>query len=157
MAVIAPLAVLPAVASAQTPDPAKAADAVVACLKVPDGPERLGCYNRLAEGLKARMGDYEKVRAKEAEAKFGAEVLKGKDAPPSETPDRIAATVKAVSRDKDGRTVFILDNGQEWLFLDNRRVFVRAGDKVVVKTAMLGSYTMVADGSNDALKVRRLR
>lgn len=85
-----------------------------------------------------------------------AEAALPKDEPRPEVVTAIESTVATVGRRPAGQLVLKLANGQVWTQIEtDARVFVKVGDAVTIRKALLGSYTLsTAHGS---FKVRRLQ
>ncbi len=67
------------------------------------------------------------------------------------------AGIIAEVRDRwpDGRRVFTLEGGEQWVQTQARRVFIGAGDRVTLKQRRFGQFLMVAEGGATT-RVRRL-
>jgi len=81
---------------------------------------------------------------------------KGKDAEPEEI-RRIEDSLAAFRIDATGRALITLANGARWLQTDNAPVLgePKAGEKVVIETAALGSFK-ASIGGRRAIRVKRL-
>ena len=55
----------------------------------------------------------------------------------------------------DGRRVFTLEGGEQWVQTQARRVFISAGDRVTLKQRRFGQFLLVAEGGATT-RVRRL-
>jgi hypothetical protein len=75
--------------------------------------------------------------------------------PPPDTIESINSTVNVVKRRGTGELVLTLANDQVWMQTQaDSRVWIRPGDPVTIKKALLGSYMLVS--GRYAFKVRRL-
>ena len=86
----------------------------------------------------------------------GSDKTKSKATPDSGELQEINATIRSASTDQDGRWLVTLDNGATWRQMDDsplgRRP--RAGDAVVIRRGVLGSF-MMRIGSMPGFKARR--
>ena len=144
---------LPLAVAEAAPPAGNAAD-VARCAVISAADERLACYDGLVcagiEDVDKRLACYDAianakpVRAQTAAAgdakaaSFGVNQLPRAPA----GPELIKALVSKVSEDRLGHDLVWLDNGQLWS-CSERDVLVRAGDKVTIKRAALGSYLML--------------
>ena len=83
----------------------------------------------------------------------GAEAPKPRDAGASADTAGIIANVR--ERWPDGRRVFTLEGGEQWVQTQARRVFINAGDRVTLKQRRFGQFLLVAEGGATT-RVRRL-
>lgn len=133
------------------------------CAELRDAGERLACYDRAfppAAGASAVVVDVEAER-QQALRDFGLnrQQLRQKDPERMRdvTPGRIEAGVVRVSSTAEGKRVVTLDNDQAWLLTENTsRGDIRAGHRVTVREAALGTFMLVTQGGV-ALRARRTR
>ncbi len=162
-------AVLLVGATALAADPPKVRasqlQAVVDCRKLADGAERLACYDAAAARLDAAeaAGDVvvvDKAQIREARRetfgfafKMPSFMTAGATAEEMESVDGV---VKSARLGADGKWVVVLENGAVWRQIDTERVRrgPKPGSKVVIKTAMMGSFRMNIDGQT-AIRVHR--
>lgn len=155
--------------AAQVPAPL---DALLDCRALPGGPERLACFDRTAAALSAAIDERDLVvtdrqqRAANARKEFGRPVgavvpaeRERKDAEPARAavPARIDATIARAARLANGRWSIVLDTGAQWQQADDR-IFARdprAGMKITITRAALGSYLGKVDGQI-AVRLRRV-
>jgi hypothetical protein len=78
--------------------------------------------------------------ANPAPANFG--MSRHEQTAPSQ-PESIQAVITQVTTDRQYNVRVALDNGQVWMF-NASDTLLRAGDKVMIKRAALGSYLLVA-------------
>jgi hypothetical protein len=168
-----------AAAAGKAPSKAKRAaalQAVVDCRAVTDRDARLACYDKAAASLdeaessgQVVVVDREQARQVRREVfglqlpsldifnlagggKAASAIAKGDDV------DRLAATVKSAFREGSGRWVIELDTGAVWRQIEDSDVQVdaRAGSKVEIRRASLGSFFLKVDGQ-PAFKAHRDR
>jgi hypothetical protein len=165
LAVALALASLPAAAQAPAP-PVEAFDALVRCRALTDAAERLACFDGAVARLDSaeRSGDVVLVdRAQVREARksaFGFDFdgfkLFDRAASP-EAPLKAVELVAAVARrGAAGQWTFVTTNGQVWRQVDKEPLNrgAKAGSRLEIRTAALGSYFMNVDGQR-AIRVRR--
>ncbi len=113
------------------------------CRRIADDAARLACYDRHAD----------RAAAAASPAAFG---LPAKV--PAEAIDAIEARITRVDPLPHGRRLIHLDNGQLWRQLEGRsHPSLKAGDKVRIRRASLGSFLLKREGSGGTLRVRRVR
>jgi hypothetical protein len=71
--------------------------------------------------------------------------------------NQIDGIIAGVGANSDGRWLLILRDGARWQQIDNRPLAFppKAGDKVVIRRAAMGSF-MMRIGSQPGIRVRRL-
>ncbi len=83
----------------------------------------------------------------------------GAEAPKPSAADASADTAGIIAnvreRWPDGRRVFTLEGGEQWVQTQARRVFINAGDRVTLKQRRFGQFLLVAEGGATT-RVRRL-
>lgn len=158
-AVLAVLAVLPAVAADAPKSRAPALQAVVDCRKLTDGGERLACYDKAAAALETAEAkgdvvvvDREQVREAQRSA-FGFNfrmpsfMTGGSGGAKGEALDTLESEV-AEARQVNGKWGIVLPDGAIWYQTDNE-VLARApkkGSKVAIKKGAMGGYFLSVDG-----------
>lgn len=148
------------------------ADSVKSCAAEGDDVRRLQCYDAIAtrmrqtgaaatapasEAATSDRASPANVDGAEAESQFGAAngPLAAKRA--AQRPKEISAAVSAVSRRATGQLEVTLENGQVWLQDQAVEYFpLKAGEKVQIKSAALGSFMLFAP-SKRATRVTRIR
>lgn len=133
-----------------------------ACASVLEADARLACYDKAfppASGAGSDVLDLEAQRRKAVE-EFGFNKQQLFERKPEQLraaePDRIQGTVEGVLERPGGERVITFENGQVWLLTEGTsRGRLKAGDKVTVRTAALGSYMLVTP-SGIALRAKRL-
>ncbi|WP_119679192.1 hypothetical protein [Indioceanicola profundi] len=91
---------------------------------------------------------------------FGAEQLaRTRGSGEGEEPEELTAKVAKLGTvpDQPSRLLITLDNGQVWAQRESKQFQLKAGDTVVIKPAILGSYKLTRAGSKLILKVRRVQ
>jgi hypothetical protein len=158
----------PVAAQAQT-EPAAARPAamesLIACRGVTDSTQRLACYDRAigAFDQAEKAGDLvvvDKGQVREAKRRafgfdFDAFNIFNRGEATVEV-DNIDLTVERAYRDREGKLVIVMAEGQTWRQVDSERLGrePRKGSKAAVRKAALGSYFMNLDGQR-AIRARR--
>lgn len=159
-----------AAASAGQPTPSEATPApigrLLACRALTAAAERLACFDRetgaVADALVRRdlvAVDRDKVRSTRRSL-FGFSLPKlglfGDDDEADEI-KQIDGVIAGVGRNRDGGFTFRLADGARWSQADGKPIALepRAGDKVVVRRGVLGSYTLSVAGQ-PGVKVQRV-
>lgn len=145
-------------------DDATGFKALVDCRQIASDPERLACFDAAAAQLQRaeQAGDvvvFDRAEIQEARrAAFGFDALdlfrRGDRA---EAPLRnVVLEAKSARVGADGRWSLVTVDGQVWKQIDDEALPKRpkAGSKLEVRTAALGSYFMNVDGQR-AIRVRR--
>lgn len=150
-----PFLVLAVPAAAQ--DRSKHLERVVDCRKLTDATERLACYDKTVAELDAAeqkkdvvVVDKEQVReARRSVFGFKLPRIKLFGSGNSEDEiDEIVSTVKVISTRSDGRVAFTIEDGARWVKTDDRAlVGVKAGRKVTIKRAAMGSFFARFEGT----------
>jgi hypothetical protein len=148
---LACLALLPAVAAAQSHP----------CASVVDPTERLECYDKAfppADGVRTAALDRE-ARRQEALRDFGLSKVQKAERDPEQYevgPERIEATITKLTYRATGERVVTLDNGQVWLLTEvTDKGWIKPGDRITMKTAALGTFML--DTGRIVLRARRLQ
>jgi hypothetical protein len=154
---VAGVVALSGAALAATPKPAPAVQAVVDCRKIEDAAQRLACYDSAADALaKAQETgdlvtlDREQRRAARKQA-FGFTLPSLAILDTGEKPEemnRVEETLASASQDYEGRWTFIMQDGAVWRQIDDEFLSrkPRAGSRVEIRRAMLGSFMLSVDG-----------
>lgn len=155
---VAAVAVLSATAAAAAEAPSSPiVDAVVKCRTVTADAERLACYDKAAGGLAKATEEgsiavvsREDVR-KTRRSLFGFTLPKlpffsGDDSGKEEQPEEIETTVKTARATRDGNFTVVMADDAVWRTTEPLRKMPKAGDKVKIKKAALGSYFLSVGG-----------
>lgn len=125
-----------------------------ACASVADPTQRLACYDAaFPPAGDAQFGaivDPEIARA-QALKDFGLNKAQLSAREPERmrelSPERIEATVAGITNRSTGERVLTLDNEQIWLLTEvTSKGRLRVGDRVVLRTAALGTYKLITPG-----------
>ena len=143
------------------PPRAAALQAIVTCRAMTDRDARLSCYDAAAAKLdeaessgQVVVVDREQARRVRREV-FGLQLpsldifsATGRKGPDPEDVERLQSTVKAASRNPDGRWVLELDTGAVWRQVDDSPMATdpRPGSKIEIRRAALGSFFIRVDG-----------
>jgi hypothetical protein len=154
-----------AAADTQVPKRPAALQAVVDCRKIEDSAQRLACYDGAVESMtKAEAaGDLVAVdreqRREVRRQSFGFTLPSLAIFDRGEKPEEINkldTTLASASHTSDGRWVFRTQDGAVWRQIDDEDLPnpPRAGDPVVIRKGMLGSFIMDVGGQR-GMKVHR--
>lgn len=163
-------ALLGGAAGAGESPPAGALDTLLACRGIGEDAARLACFDRAASSLAAAQAggsvvvvDRARVEAARRQA-FGfsipslADILPAARADAAETRvlKQVEAEVVAARLGRDGKWLLSLNDGSVWRQTDTESVLrpPRAGSRVVIKSAALGSYLLSVDGQR-SVRARR--
>jgi hypothetical protein len=139
---------------------------VYACAAVNTDAERLACYDAAVGRLKAAedagevttitRADVEKVKRES----FGFQIpslpslaLKKSGGSDKELED-VTVAVRSVSHDQAGRLRVVLEGGQVWVQIDDKKIRAKKPAEAFIYSAALGSYKMKLDGGL-AFRARR--
>jgi len=159
--------VLPGLASAQTePQTPAAVRSLMACRAIADSAARLACFDKEAAAMATAVAqkdllviDREGVRNTKRTL-FGLSVprLRILEGGKGDEITQVEGVLSSVGRNADGGFIFSLQDGASWTQIDQNPFAIepRAGDKVVVKRGMLGSYVLTVN-RQPGVKVRRIR
>lgn len=107
------------------------------CAAIAAPEERLACFDRAFPGVSSAADDFGLSAQERLDHKTGG----------TKTPDRITASITEVSLRKSDRAILTLDNDQSWEIGPNAGVArVRAGERVTVRKASLGSFLLSVQG-----------
>lgn len=139
---------------------------LMACRSIADGTQRLACYDReiAVVGSANARGDIVVVNREEIRktrrSLFGLAlpdlgVFGGGDLPGDA--DRLETTIKYAKQGPNGKWLFVLAEGGQWVQLDSQDFIVdpAAGQPVRVKRGAMGSYMMNVNGQH-AVAVHRV-
>lgn len=159
------LALPPVAGQAQTPARSDLIQGLSGCRQIAENAARLACYDAAASRLDSaeQSGEVvvvnrEQVRAARRQA-FGfnlpsLDMFRRGAAEPEL--DRLSLVVAGAFQGGDGKWVFRTEGGQTWRQTDTARLSPRprAGSKLEVRRAAMGSYLANVDGQT-AVRVRR--
>lgn len=161
------LASAPAALAAPGPAQPGALGAVTACRAIPEAAARLACYDKAAAELAAADAsgeivvlDRQKVESVKREA-FGFNLPKldlfGGKGDKVEGLDRIEGVAKQAWQNGTGGWTIVLEDGAKWdqVGRDPVRRAPKAGSKIAIRKATMGSYFLNIDGQT-AIRARRV-
>lgn len=161
------VAALPAQAKDKPLDgpPPAVFQAVVDCKALSDPAARLACYDKAVSAMDAARTAKELVvtdRAAVREAKRGLfglslpsiKLFGGGDNDDDEVKE-IESKISAIRMASDGFPVFTLEDGARWKQTDGRNTFPKAGQKIRIRKASLGSYVASIDGQPGVRVIRQ--
>ena len=141
--------------------------AVVDCRAIIDAAQRLACFDRTV-GEMAKAGEEKDLVVLDREAVretrrglFGFSLPKiklfggGRDDDDRDEIKEIESTITGVRTAKDGLPIYTIEDGARWKQTDARNVFPKAGAKIKIRRAALGSYMASVDG-RAGVRVMRL-
>ncbi len=139
-------------------------DDVVACREITDEKTRLACYDQKVAALDEAQKKEEIILTDKAAVKeakrglFGFSIPKlkifGSD---DEGVSEIETTIASASLPNGGKLTITLEDGARWLQIDTQAVFraPKAGTKVRIRKAAMGSYFVNIDGAR-AIRMKRI-
>ncbi|MFM5931070.1 MAG: hypothetical protein ACKOPQ_09200 [Novosphingobium sp.] len=142
--------------------PPPAYKAVLDCRAQSDSAARLACFDKAVGAMAAASDKKDLVvidRATIRETKRGLfgislpkiKIFGGND---DEEVNQIESTLTAAYSSNDGMSIFVLANGSRWKQTDGRYTYPKAGQKIVVKRAALGSFMANVDGQPGVRVIR---
>jgi hypothetical protein len=153
--------------AAQEQRPA-AFEAVIRCRAIAGDAERLRCFDAAAAAMEQAADrrdlvviDRQQVRAAHRKL-FGIEIprlnLFGGGDDKSDEVSELDGVASSVAQDGNGRWIVTLEEGGTWVQIDDNPIAIppRAGTKIVIKRAALGSYMMRIGGQPGVRAHRRL-
>lgn len=146
------------------------------CAATADKLDRLICYDKLAESVKADTISTQTIPttvatvavpttaaaivaiAPQAPAAkiaddFGMEAKRVQE----NTVDKIYLEIQSIAEDAYGDIKVTFTNGQVWKQTDGRKYNVKQGETVYIEKAALGSFLMGTDDRNAKVRVKRLK
>jgi hypothetical protein len=145
----------------------KAFEAVIRCRAIAGDAERLRCFDAAAAAMEQAAArrdivviDRQQVRETRRKL-FGIEVprlnLFGGGDDKGEQVSELDGVVSSAAQDGNGHWIVTLEEGGTWAQIDDTPVAVwpRAGTKIVIKRAALGSYMMRIGGQSGVRAHRR--
>lgn len=172
--IAAALIALASAAGAKTPKapPAptgrpEAFDALVKCRAITEDAARLRCFDQAAAALEQAADRRDVVIVDRAQVRqtkrtlFGLElphlsIFGGGDDDKAEEVTQIDGIIASAFQNGNGRWVVRLEDGGTWAQIDDNPISIwpKAGQKVLIKRAALGSYMMRVNGQA-GVRVRR--
>lgn len=142
--------------------PPPAYQAILDCQKLADPAARLACFDKAVTAMSDATQKKDLVvidRATIRETKRGLfginlpriKIFGGND---EEEVSQIESTLTSAYSAKDGMSVFVLADGSRWKQTDGRYTYPKAGQKIVVKRAALGSFMANVDGQPGVRVIR---
>ncbi|MCG9721902.1 hypothetical protein [Shewanella sp. Isolate7] len=139
------------------------------CAAKQDKLDRLICYDKLAAkvGNKAQSSKHVAPVSKPAPTPQAAAVVASTPASAEASfgkaqkverveLDKVNLTVASVQKNPHGALTITFNNGQVWKQSDTRRYRLKAGDKVYIEKAALGSFLLGKDDTNATIRVKRI-
>ncbi|MCU8036509.1 MAG: hypothetical protein WC024_09310 [Shewanella sp.] len=146
------------------------------CATTADKLDRLICYDKLAESVKADTISTQTipttVATVAAPTTAAAIVATAPQAPTAKiaddfgmeakrvqenTVDKIYLEIQSIAEDAYGDIKVTFTNGQVWKQTDGRKYNVKQGETVYIEKAALGSFLMGTDDRNAKVRVKRLK
>lgn len=146
------------------------------CAATADKLDRLICYDKLAESVKADTISTQAIPATVAivavPTTAAAIVATAPQAPAAKiadnfgmeakrvqenTVDKIYLEIQSIAEDAYGDIKVTFTNGQVWKQTDGRKYNVKQGETVYIEKAALGSFLMGTDDRNAKVRVKRLK
>lgn len=146
------------------------------CAATADKLDRLICYDKLAESVKADTISTQAIPATVAivavPTTAAAIVATAPQAPAAKiaddfgmeakrvqenTVDKIYLEIQSIAEDAYGAIKVTFTNGQVWKQTDGRKYSVKQGETVYIEKAALGSFLMGTDDRNAKVRVKRLK
>lgn len=145
----------------------EAFEALVRCRSIADAAARLACFDSAAQKLEQAADQRDLVVVDRKQIQETKRNLFGLDipdlnpfggAPDEEEVKSLDGTVQSAMLDGDGRWVVVLKEGGTWAQTDNNTLAVkpRAGQKVKIVKAALGTYMMRVNGQPGVRAKRRI-
>lgn len=132
------------------------------CSAVIEDARRLACFDASFPPSAAVKEEIDKASRERALREFGLDGTQLRDLDPGrkgddEGPARIEAVVRGVEYGQRNERSVTLDNGQVWVLPEaTSRGHLETGDRVVVRSAALGSFVLVTPG-RALLRARRVK
>lgn len=138
--------------------------AVLDCKTVVDPKDRLACFDQTVESLAKAKSSRDIVVAERATIKEAEKGLFGLSLPriklfSGDSDDdqikEIASTITNFRRDENGALMFTIADGARWRQVDSQPQIAKAGDKIKIRRAALGSFFANISGRS-GFKVTRV-
>jgi hypothetical protein len=126
------------------------------CRQIEDIEERVACYDEYVDSHHPARSSV----VPDAQSLFGTDDAEARRIVETtlavEQIDRIEATVTGVMDSPGSKMLVVLDNGQTWRQLDNKRLRLERGEAVIVREASLGSYLLEKESGSRRIRVKRV-
>ena len=170
----AALVAMSGAAAAKQPRPAQplpgrpeAFDALVKCRAIAEDAARLHCFDEASAALQAATERHDVVIVDRAQVRQAKRSLFGIDLPhislfgggdKGDEVTQIDGVIASASQAGAGRWVIHLEDGSVWAQIDDNPISIwpKAGQKVLIKRAALGSYMMRVNGQPGVRAKRQL-
>ena len=137
--------------------------AVLNCKTIADSKDRLACFDRTVESLATANSTREIMVAERATVKEAERGLFGLSLPKiklfggddDEQIKEIESTITNLRRDENAALIFTIADGARWRQIDNQPIIAKAGDKIKIRKAALGSFFANINGRS-GFKVTRV-
>lgn len=146
-------------------DPPAQIGKLLACRNIGNGEERLQCFDRETGRVADALSRRDLVAVDRAKMTSTRRSLFGLSLPrlsifgndEADEVKQVDGVIAGVGRNRDGGYILRLADGARWSQMDGKPVALepRAGDKVVVKRGLLGSYLLSVAGQA-GIKVQRI-
>lgn len=136
------------------------------CAAMTDKLERLICYDNLAASVQVVSATVATAviaqgvaapspaaAASNIEDNFGMEAKRAQE----DAIDKIYLDVESIAEDPYGALKITFTNGQVWKQTEGRKYNLKAGEKVFIEKAALGSFLMGTENRNAKVRVKRLK
>jgi hypothetical protein len=162
LALLLPLSATPSAAAEET---------FLGCRAIEDAEQRLACYDRVVDRLRApappeapaqepRAAASEAPAATASEQGFGRTMSQRAKAIVesfgSEAPEELASRVTTAQLTGAGLYVISLENGQVWRQEEAVSFRIRSGDTAEIKAGALGAFYLRRNGKGRAVRVTRV-
>lgn len=142
--------------------PADKDSSLQACVRIASDKDRLRCYDsamgRTQEIASTPDLPEQKPTVTPEEAFGGENLRRPEEVRAAEQAQTLETTIEEILTAARGELVLILSNGQIWRQNEAKTLPpVRAGDPVVLKRGMLGSYKMTLKKQYSTITVRRIK
>lgn len=138
---------------------------LLACRDIGSAEERLNCFDRETRAVADALARRDLVAVDRAKMTSTRRSLFGLTLPrlnifgddEGDEVKQVEGVIAGVGRNRDGGYTFRLADGARWSQMDDKPIALepRAGDKVVVKRGLLGSYILNVAGQS-GVKVQRI-
>jgi len=136
------------------------ADPYQRCVSLTESMDRLACYDTVAAETR-RVAPLPSTQPQQTHVTPSATLSPVEEQfglPPERRASvgLLTASVAAVQQSAFGKLAIALDNGQNWQQVDNARLRLNPGERVVIRTAALGSHLLEKESGSRRIRVRRI-